>query len=97
MNKTRPKNYLHSLFFFCNVSVIIFRHYHFSLIMNTDRNNYQQIDDQPESPTSQTQETNDKNLNSEDDANQITSNQLRERKSSLIVIGLISVLTGKIF
>jgi hypothetical protein len=65
--------------------------------MNTDRNNYQQIDDQPESPTSQTQETNDKNLNSEDDANQITSNQLRERKSSLIVIGLISVLTGKIF
>jgi len=65
--------------------------------MNTDRNNYQQIDDQPESPTSQTQEMNDKNLNSEDDANQITSNQLRERKSSLIVIGLISVLTGKIF
>jgi len=71
--------------------------------MDIDINNYQKIDDQSESPTSQTLEMTDKNLNSEDkhlnledDSNQITADQRGERKSSLIIIGLISVLTGKI-
>jgi hypothetical protein len=64
--------------------------------MDIDINNYQKIDDQSESPTSQTLEMNDKHLNSEDDSNQITADQRGERKSSLIIIGLISVLTGKI-
>ena len=65
--------------------------------MNIDQNNYQKIDDQPESPTSQTPETNAEHRNSEDDANQLTSGQRRERISSLIVIGFIIVLPGQEF
>jgi len=51
--------------------------------------------DQPETPSSQTLEINAEHPNLEDDANQLTSGQRRERMSSLIVIALIALLTGK--
>jgi hypothetical protein len=51
--------------------------------------------DQLETLTSQTLEINAEHPNLEDDANQLASSQRRERISSLIVIGLIALLTGK--
>ncbi len=65
--------------------------------MDTNDSNYQQNTDQQESPTSQTVEINANQENLEDNVNSLTPAQRRERIFSLIVIALISFLTGNEF
>jgi len=65
--------------------------------MNTDQNKYEKMDDQPEIPTSQRLEMEFDNQSLDANMKPSTPNQRRERILSLVVIALISLLTGKKF
>jgi hypothetical protein len=61
--------------------------------MDTGQTSYQQLDHQQEPPVSQPSDL----PNLQNDTNSLTPAQRRERISSLVVIALISLLTGKKF
>jgi hypothetical protein len=65
--------------------------------MNTDQNKYEKMDDQPEIPTSQRLEMESDNQSLDANTKPSTPIQRRERILSLVVIALISLLTGKKF
>jgi len=65
--------------------------------MNTDQNKYEKMDDQPETSTSKALAMEFDNQSVNTNAEPSTTSQRRERILSLVVIALISLLTGKKF